>query len=75
MATPPEAPTHPQNLQRLRQLLPKSQLLYMADSKLDSKDNLLAVVVGKGKFLCGGARTTAMQDLFLSVKDRLKPLA
>lgn len=70
-----EAPTHPGNLRRLGQLLPKGPLLYMADSKLDSKENLLAVVAGKGQFLCGGAMTVAMQDLFLgSVKGRLKPL-
>jgi transposase len=70
-----EGPTHLGNLQRLRELLPKGGLLYMADSKLDSKENLLAVVAGKGKFLCGGAMTVAMQDLFLgSVKGRQKPL-
>ena len=70
-----ETPTHPGNLQRLRELLPKGDLLYLADSKLDSKENLLAVVAGKGKFLCGAAMTVAMQNLFLSsAKDRLKPL-
>jgi transposase len=70
-----EAPTHPENLRRLGELLPKGKLLYMADSKLDSKENLLTVVAGKGKFLCGGAMSVAMQGLFLSgVKDRLKPL-
>jgi transposase len=70
-----ETPTHLGNLQRLRELLPKGDLLYLADSKLDSKENLLAVVAGKGKFLCGAAMSVAMQDLFLSgAKDRLKPL-
>jgi transposase len=70
-----ETPTHLGNLQRLRELLPKGELLYVADSKLDSKENLLAVVAGKGKFLCGAAMSVAMQDLFLSsVKDRLVPL-
>jgi transposase len=70
-----ETPTHLGNLQRLRELLPKGDLLYLADSKLDSKENLLAVVAAKGKFLCGAAMTVAMQDLFLSsAKDRLKPL-
>ena len=70
----PEAPTHPENLQRLAQILPRGQLLYLADSKLDSKDNLLAVVAGKGKFLCGGAMTVAMQDLFLTLQDQLQAL-
>ena len=60
-----EAPTHLGNLQRLREVLPKGPLLYMADSKLDSKENLLAVVAGRGKFLCGGAMTVAMQELFV----------
>jgi transposase len=69
-----ETPTHPENLRRLGELLPRGDLLYLADSKLDSKENLLAVVAAKGKFLCGAAMTVAMQDLFLSVKDRLKPL-
>src|SRR5215213_5662111 len=69
-----ETPTHLGNLQRLRELLPKGDLLYLADSKLDSKENLLAVVAAKGKFLCGAAMSVAMQDLFLSVKGRLKPL-
>jgi transposase len=69
-----ETPTHLGNLQRLRELLPKGDLLYLADSKLDSKENLLAVVAAKGKFLCGAAMSVAMQDLFLGVKDQLKPL-
>jgi transposase len=70
----PEAPTHPENLKRLGELLPRGRLLYLADCKLDSKDNLLSVVAGKGKFLCAGAMSPAMQDLFLSVKGQLKPL-
>jgi transposase len=69
-----ETPTHLDNLKRLSELLPKGPLLYLADTKLDSQENLLAVVAGKGKFLCGGAMTVAMQDLFLSVKKQLKPL-
>jgi transposase len=70
----PETLTHPENLKRLGELLPRERLLYLADSKLDSKENLLSVVAGKGKFLCAAAMNPAMQDLFLSVKDRLKPL-
>jgi transposase len=69
-----EAPTHPENLQRLRELLPKGQLLYLADTKLDSKENLLTVAAGKGQFLCGGALTVPMQDRYLSVREQLKPL-
>lgn len=71
----PETPTHLDNLQRLSHVLPKGQLLYLADSKLDSKENLLAIVAGRGKFLCGGAMNPAMQNLFLSLRGRLQPLA
>jgi transposase len=70
----PETPTHLENLKHLSRLLPKGDLLYLADSKLDSKENLLAVVAGKGKFLGGAAFTEARQQLYLSVRDRLKPL-
>jgi transposase len=69
-----ESPTHLDNLKRLGQLLPKGELLYLADTKLDSKENLLAVVARKGKFLGGGAFTVDVQQLFRSVKDGLKPL-
>jgi len=69
-----ESPTHLDNLKRLAQLLPKGELLYLADSKLDAKENLLAVVARKGKFLGGGAFTVDVQNLFRTVKDRLHPL-
>jgi transposase len=69
-----EAPTHLDNLKRLGQLLPKGQLLYLADSKLDSKENLLAVAARRGKFLGGGAFTVDVQNLYRTVKDRLQPL-
>lgn len=70
----PETPTHLTNLQHLARLLPKGELLYLADSKLDSQENLLAVVAGKGKFLGGGTFNTALQEQYLSVRDRLQPL-
>jgi len=70
----PEAPTHLDNLKRLSQLLPKGDLLYMADSKFDCKENLLAVAARKGKFLSTGALTEELQQLFLSVKDQLQDL-
>jgi transposase len=70
----PESPTHLDNLKRLSQLLPKGDLLYMADSKFDSKENLLAVAARKGKFLSTGALTEDLQQLFLSVKDQLQLL-
>jgi hypothetical protein len=50
-----EAPTHLDNLRRLRTMLPKPQLLYIADTKLDTPENLLTVATHHGRFLCGGA--------------------
>jgi len=70
----PEAPTHLQNLKDLARLLPKGDLLYLGDSKLDSQENLLAIVAGQGKFVGGGTFSEAMQNLYLSVRDRLEPL-
>lgn len=69
-----ESPTHLDNLKRLGQLLPKGELLYLADSKLDAKANLLAVVARKGKFLGGGAFTVDVQHMYRTAKDRLEPL-
>jgi transposase len=69
-----EAPTHLENLKDLARLLPKGELLYLGDSKLDSQANLLAIVAGRGKFLGGGTFSEAMQNLYLSLRDRLKPL-
>jgi transposase len=69
-----ESPTHLDNLKRLGQLLPKGDLLYLADSKLDAKENLLAVAARKGRFLGGGAFTVDLQQQFRSVKDRLQAL-
>ena len=64
----PEAPTHLENLKDLARLLPKGDLLYLGDSKLDSQENLLAIVAGQGKFVGGGTFSEAMQNLYLSVR-------
>lgn len=69
-----ETTTHPDNLRRLKDLLPPSDLLYIADSKLDSEDNLWRVIDAKGKFLCGAAFTVALQERFLKQRHRLKPV-
>jgi transposase len=69
-----EAPTHLENLKDLARRLPKGDLLYLGDSKLDSQENLLAIVAGRGKFVGGGTFSEAMQTLYLSVRDRLEPL-
>jgi transposase len=70
-----EATTHLDNLRRLRALLPKKWQLYIADTKLDTPENLLAVAAGGGKFLCGGAFTAPLQRLFLQQRRQLRPVA
>jgi transposase len=70
----PEAPTHLENLKDLARLLPKGDLLYLGDSKLDSQENLLAIVARQGQFVGGATFSEAMQNLYLTVRGRLKPL-
>lgn len=69
-----ESTTHPDNLRRLKEILPKSELLYIADTKLDTEENLWAVVDAKGKFLCGGAFNVGLQKRFLKNIKELKPV-
>lgn len=71
----PEAPSHLDNLRRLRALLPKRPLLYIADTKLDTPENLLTVAAGGGHFLCGGVFTPQLKELFLRHRRKLKPVA
>jgi len=49
-----EAKTHLQNLQLLRKVLPSTRVVYSADTKLDTDENLLGIAASKGQFLCGG---------------------
>lgn len=70
-----EATTHIQNLRELRQLLPKGKLLYIADTKLDTPENLLEVAAADGQFLCGGAFTVDLQEYFLRNRRKLRPVA
>ncbi|HWD39995.1 MAG TPA: IS1634 family transposase [Fimbriimonas sp.] len=67
-----EAPTHLDNLRRLRAMLPTSKLLYIADTKLDTPENLLTVAAHGGEFLCGGAFAPHMKELFLKNRQRLR---
>ena len=48
-----EVKTHIENLDRLRRMLPTKQLVYTADTKFDSPENLLANKAAGGQFLCG----------------------
>lgn len=67
-----EAKTHLDNLRRLREVLPKTKLLYIADTKLDTTENLLGVAAAGGKFLCGGAFNTDLQELYLRRRRQLQ---
>jgi transposase len=67
-----EATTHIENLRRLRQILPHQKLLYVADTKLDTPENLLEIAAGQGQFLCGGVFSPQMQKLFLAQRKNLK---
>ena len=70
-----ESTTHLDNLRRLRATLPKKWELYIADTKLDTPEHLLAVAESNGKFLCGGAFTVDLQALFLKHRKQLHPVA
>ncbi len=70
-----EAPTHLENLRRLRTMLPKQKLLYIADTKLDTPENLLTVAAHDGRFLCGGAFAPQLKERFLKHRDKLRPVA
>jgi len=69
-----EAPTHLDNLRRLKEVLPRRKLLYIADTKLDTPANLLAVAARGGQFLCGGAFSPQLQQLYLRHRHRLRPV-
>ncbi len=49
-----EVKTHIENLDRLRRMLPTKSLVYTADTKFDSPENLLVNNAAGGQFLCGG---------------------
>ena len=70
-----ESTTHIDNLRQLRQMLPKQELVYIADTKLDTIENLLAIHHAKGKFLCGGAFLSHWQEQYLKIRKKLKPIA
>jgi transposase len=69
-----EAKTHLENLKQLERVLPKGTLLYTADTKLDVPENLLGIAAGNGQFLCGGAFQPHLQQQYLKLRDRLKPV-
>jgi transposase len=67
-----ESPVHLDNLRALAKPLGKTDFLYIADTKLDTIDNLLAIAAGKGFFLCGGALQPHLQEEYRKLKRRGK---
>jgi transposase len=67
----PEVNSHLENLKVLARTLPKSKLLYVADTKLDAPDNLLAIAAHKGQFLCGGVFSPQLQERYLKLQGQL----
>jgi hypothetical protein len=59
-----EVNSHLEDLKLLGRTLPKGKLLYIADSKRDAPDNLLAIAARKGQFLCGGALSPQLQERY-----------
>jgi transposase len=70
-----EASTHIPNMRRLTKLLGRSNLLFIGDTKQDSKDTLLEAKAGGGEFLCGGVFSPDMQQRFLRHRSKLRPVA
>jgi transposase len=67
-----ESPVHLDNLRALAKTLGKTDFLYIADTKLDTTDNLLAVAAGDGFFLCGGAFQVHLQEEYLALRRHSK---
>jgi hypothetical protein len=70
-----EATTHQENLRRLQELVPTSQVLQIGDTKHDTVDNLLGVVAAGGRFLCGGAFTEELQQRYLKLRSKMHAIA
>lgn len=66
-----ESKTHIANLKKLDQTLSKQSLLYIADTKLDTPENLLNIASRKGKFVCGGAFQPHLKEKYLKLRRKL----
>jgi transposase len=67
-----EVKTHIENLDRLRRMLPKTNLVYTADTKFDSPENLLTNKAAGGQFLCGGVFQPHLKNEYLKHRDKMK---
>jgi len=66
-----ENSTHLANLKLLSRNLPKGKLVYIADTKLDTPENLLAVAAREGYFLCGGVFLPNLQEEYLELRRKM----
>jgi hypothetical protein len=69
-----EVTSHLDNLKLLGRTLPRGKLLYIGDTKLDAPKNLLTIAARKGQFLCGGVLSPQLQERYLGLRDRLRPV-
>lgn len=67
-----EVKTHIENLDRLRRMLPTKSLVYAADTKFDSPENLLTNKAAGGQFLCGGVFQPNIKDEYLKHRTEMK---
>jgi transposase len=67
-----EVKTHIENLDRLRRMLPTTSLVYTADTKFDSPENLLTNKAAGGKFLCGGVFQPHLKEEFRKHRREFK---
>jgi transposase len=67
-----EVKTHIENLDRLRSMLPTTSLVYTADTKFDSPENLLVNNAAGGQFLCGGVFQPNLKDEYLKHRRKMK---
>lgn len=69
-----EVKTHIQNLERLRKLLPTTDIVYTADTKMDSPENLLANKAAGGRFLCCGVFQPHLKKEYVKHRGEMKPV-
>lgn len=69
-----EPSAHLENLRRLHRLFPKRKLLVQGDCKMDTADALLRVEARGGQFLCAGVFTPELQQQYLRLRSKLKPI-
>jgi len=67
-----EAPTHLENLRLLSRLLPRRRWLYMADTKGDTPETLLAIAAAKGEFICGGVFQPHLKQQYLGLREEME---